>query len=214
MRLRGSTPATSWSIPLSCVSFLRLHLALVVRALAVAVAATLTRVAREEFVDQTLEHDGGLSLVNAAAVLEITVESPGADADVLAAEQPLSLDAGVAVLGDLLVLGVDAQADHGLVVLGIKADALQLAHVHPCHGHGGAHLEVTDVVELGAHVIAGLRRAELHTARRQLRGEKQQRGETQQHEQAGSDLERSIGTHGFKSPVTGMPQSTHSPTAA
>src|SRR5881227_1099789 len=158
-----------------------------VAARALALAATLARVAREELVDQTLEHDGGLSLLNAAAVLEVAVESSGADADVFAPEQPLGLDAGVAVLGNLVVLGVHAQADHGLVVLGIEADALHLAHAHPRHGHRGAHLEVTDVVELGAHVIAGPRGAELHTARRQLRGEKQQRGETQQHEQAGSD---------------------------
>src|SRR5205823_541853 len=84
--------------------------------------------------------------------IEVAVESSGADADVLAAEQPLGLDAGVAVLGDVVVLRVDAQAGYGLVVLGIEADALHLAHVHPRHGHRGAHLEVTDVVELGAHV--------------------------------------------------------------
>src|SRR5258708_6219860 len=110
MHLRGSTPATSSSIPLSCVSFLRLRLALVVRGLALTVAATLARVVREELVDQILEHDGGLSLVNTAAVLEVAVEPSGADADVLAPEQPLCLDAGEAVLGNLVVLGVDAQA--------------------------------------------------------------------------------------------------------
>src|ERR1700720_4279676 len=89
MRLRGSTPATSWSIPLSCVSFLRLHLALVVRALALSVAATLARVAREELVDQTLEHDGGLGLVDMPALLEVAVEPSGADADVPAPQPPL-----------------------------------------------------------------------------------------------------------------------------
>src|SRR5437762_10397471 len=98
-----------------CVSFPGLRLALVVRALALAVATTLARVVREELVDQTLEHDGGLSLLNAAAVLEVAVESSGADADVFAPEQPLGLDAGVAVLGNLVVLGVDAQADHGQI---------------------------------------------------------------------------------------------------
>src|ERR1700730_15219296 len=159
MRLRGSTPATSWPIPLSYVSFLRLHLGLFVRGLALAVAATLARVAGEELVDQTLQHNGGLSLLNAAALLEVAVEPSGADADVLAAEQPLRLDAGKAVLGNLLVLWVVAQADYGLVVLGIKADGRHLAHPHPRHGHGGAHLEVADVVEFGGHVIARLRSA-------------------------------------------------------
>src|ERR1700674_6125790 len=104
MRSRGSTPATSCPIPLSYVSFLRLHLGFFVRGLALAVAATLARVVREELVDQTLKHNGGLGLVNAAAVLEVAVEPSGADADVLAAEQPLCLDAGEAVLGNLLVL--------------------------------------------------------------------------------------------------------------
>src|ERR1700730_12401092 len=214
MRLRGSTPAPSWPIALSCVSFLRLHLGLFVRGLALAVAATLARVVREELVDQALQHNGGLSLTLASPFLEVAVEPSGADADVLAAEQPLRLDAGEAVVGNLVVLGVDAQVEYGLVVLGIKADARDLAHAHPRHGHRGAHLEVADVVELGAHVIARFHTAELHTVRRQLRGQKQQRGETEQHKQAGSDLERSIGTHGFKSPVTGTPQSTHSPAAA
>src|SRR5256885_5403961 len=52
------SPATSWSMALWCVSFPGLRLALVVRALALAVATTLARVVREELVDQTLEHDG------------------------------------------------------------------------------------------------------------------------------------------------------------
>src|ERR1700730_807851 len=160
MRLRGSTPAPSWPIALSCVSFLRLHLGLFVRGLALAVAATLARVAREELVDQTLQHNGGLSLLNATAVLEVAVEPSGADADVLAAEQPLRLDAGEAVVRNLVVLWVHAQPEPRLVVLGIKADTRDLAHAHPRHGHGRAHLEVADVVELGAHVIARLRTAE------------------------------------------------------
>src|ERR1700730_936309 len=115
MRLRGSTPAPSWPIALSCVSFLRLHLGLFVRRLALAVAAALARVAREELVDQTLQHNGGLRLLKSAALLEVAVEPSGAEADVLAAEQPLGLDAGEAVVGNLVVLQVDAQADYGLV---------------------------------------------------------------------------------------------------
>src|SRR5438270_4328334 len=179
---------------LSGVSILWLRLVPVVAALTLAVAA-LARIVREEFVDQALEHDGGLRLLDAAAVLEIAVEPARAEADVLAAEQPGRLDAREAVLGNLVVLRIDTQCDDRLVLLRVVADPGNLPDAHPRHGHGGAHLEVADVVELGGHVIAELRAAELQSARRQLGREEQQRGEAQQHEQAGSDLEGSIGAH-------------------
>src|SRR5262249_18713230 len=125
-------------------SFLRLRctgaLALAVRTLAVrtppATVAALAGEAREELVDEALEHDRRLSLIDAAAFLQEGVEAARADAHVLAAEQPLGLDAREAVLGDLVVLRVDAHAHHRLVYLGIEADAVHLADAHAGHGDG------------------------------------------------------------------------------
>jgi hypothetical protein len=46
----------------------------------------------------------------------------GADADIFTAQQAGGLDAGVAVVGDLLVLVLDAQQRFGLEVLGVESD--------------------------------------------------------------------------------------------
>ena len=89
----------------------------------------------------------GLGLIDLTAVLQIGVRPAGADADVLAAEQPLRLDAREAVVGDLVELRVEAHGDHRLVVLGSKRMS-HFADAHPRHGDGRPDLEIADVVEL------------------------------------------------------------------
>src|SRR5690348_1380418 len=149
---------------------MRLRLAWVVRSVArgcrtcILIAALATRVVGEELVDQTLEYDRRLRLVYAAAILEIGVETPRAQANVLAPEQPLRLDARIAVLGNLVVLRIDTHGDHGLVVLGIEADARHLAEAHARHRYRGSHLEIADVVECGGHVVAGFGATKLEAA--------------------------------------------------
>src|SRR4029077_255646 len=134
---RSRAPGSSKGRPmqLSRVSFLGLHLAPVVATLTLVVAA-LARVVREELVDQALEHYGGLRLLDAAAVLEIVSKPAGADAEELAAEQPARLDAREAVLGDLVVLRIDAQVDDRLVLLRVVADPGKLPDSYPRNRHG------------------------------------------------------------------------------
>src|SRR6516225_11996045 len=98
---------------------MRLRLAGSFRALALRVSrATLARAAArvvgKELVDDALEHNGRLCLIDVAAILEEGVRTSGTQADVFAAEQPLRLDAGEAVIRNLVVLRIDAHPDHGL----------------------------------------------------------------------------------------------------
>ncbi len=130
------------------------------------------------------------------AFLQIGFRATRPDADVLAAEQALRLDAGVAVFGNLVVLRIDAQRHRGLVILRVEADALHFPDAHAGHTNGRTGLEIPDIVELGRDVIAGLGAAELETAARELRGEEEQGGEAEQHEQAGADFQGAIGAHG------------------
>src|SRR5690349_7478776 len=92
--------------------------------------ATLVGEAGEELVDEALEHDGGLRLIDVAAVLEKGVGAAGVQADVLASEQALRLDARKAVIGNLFELRIDPHADYRLVDLGVVADAFHLAYAH------------------------------------------------------------------------------------
>src|SRR5262249_26886180 len=92
-------------------------------ALAAALAtAALVPEAREQFVDEGLQADGRLRLLDPAAGLEVGVRPARTEADVLAAEQPLRLDAREAVVRDLVVLRIDAHPDHRLVGLGVETD--------------------------------------------------------------------------------------------
>src|SRR5690348_9997407 len=74
-----------------------------------AAAAAAAREVGEELVDQVLEHDGGLGLQDLAAVLQVRAETAWADADVLAAEQALGLDACIAIFRNLAELRINVQ---------------------------------------------------------------------------------------------------------
>src|SRR5262249_38192579 len=152
-------------------SFMRLRLAGIVRGLALpirrtslATALARARVVGKELVDDALQHDRRLCLIDIAAVLEEGVGTSRAEADVLAAEQSLGLDAGVAVIGNLVVLRIEAHRYHRLEVLGIEADRRHLAEAHTRHGDRGPHLEVADVIESRRHVKASLGAAKLQAA--------------------------------------------------
>src|SRR5690242_7464639 len=93
----------------------------VARRTALRIATALVGEAREQLVDEALEHDRGLRLVDVAAVLEKGVGASGIQANVLAAEQTLRLDAREAVIGNLFVLRIDPHADDRLVRLGVVA---------------------------------------------------------------------------------------------
>src|SRR3954466_8603074 len=95
------------------------------------------------------------------AFLEEGFRTTRTDADVLAAQQSCGIDARVAVVRDLRVLLFDTQDDGGLVVLRIEADRFDAADVDAGHGHGGAGLEVADVVEFGRYRVGGRPAAEL-----------------------------------------------------
>src|SRR6185369_4842029 len=99
-------------------------------------AAALVRETCEQLVDQALQDNGRLRLINAAAVLEVGVRATRAEADVLATEQALRLNAGEAVIGNLVVLLVNAQADHRLEAFGVEANGVHLTNPHPRHGNG------------------------------------------------------------------------------
>src|SRR6185312_1514169 len=62
-------------------------------------------------------------------------------------------------------------------------------------GNGRADLQVPDVVEIGADLVAGFRTGDLQTALRQLHGQEEQGRETQQDEQSGADFESAIRLH-------------------
>src|SRR6516225_1346208 len=72
--------------------------------------AALVRDAGEELVDQALEHEGRLGELDRAAVLQVRLRAARPDADVFAPEQSLGLDARVAVVRNLRVELIDAQA--------------------------------------------------------------------------------------------------------
>src|SRR6185437_11015532 len=165
--------------------------------------AAAARETAEELVDQVLEHDGGLGLQDLAAVLQVRAEPPRADADVLPAQQALGLDAGIAVLGDLLELRINAQVNFRPEALVVQVDLGHIADPHSRQPNGRADLEVPDVVEFRGHIVAGsLADAELEPAVGQLGGEEDQREQAQNHEEPGSDLERASSAHGSGDPIT------------
>src|SRR5581483_6831938 len=163
-----------------------LRFSALIRGLAVAAAAVAAAAAREigeELVDQVLEHDRGLGLQNLAAVLEIRAEAARADPDVLSAEQPLGLDAGVAIFRNLAELRINVQVHVRPEAVLVQADRGHVSDSHASHPNGRADLEVPDVVEFGRDVVArDLADAELEPAGGQLGGEKNERGEAQNHE--------------------------------
>ncbi len=87
--------------------------------------------AGKELADQVLENQGRLSWGgDLTALLEEGIRTAGIDADVLTAQQALRQDAEDAAVRDLVVLGVDAHADHRLVGIPVDADALDLSQGH------------------------------------------------------------------------------------
>src|SRR5437868_4188714 len=78
------------------------------------IAAGLVGEAGKQLVDQTLQHNGRLGLLDPAAVLEIRVRATRAETDVFPPQQPLGLDAGKAVIRNLVVLLVDPRRHYRL----------------------------------------------------------------------------------------------------
>src|SRR5215207_8892989 len=145
---------------------------------------------REELVHQAFQHDRGLRELDLTAVFQIGFRAARAQADVFPAEQALGLDARVAVLRNFVESRVDPHLDRSLVILRVEMNRLHLADAHSGHADRRAWFEIADVVEFGGDVIA-LRgaTAELQSAARQLRSQKEQRSEAEKHEQAGADFE-------------------------
>src|SRR6185437_9672026 len=150
-----------------------LRFSALIRGLAVAAAAVAAAAAAreigEELVDEILEHDGGLSLQNLATVLQVRAEAARADSDVLSAEQPLGLDAGIAIFRNLAELRINVQVHVCPVALVVETDSGYVSDPHSRHPNGRADLEIPDVVEFGGHGVAGdFAEAELEPAGGQL----------------------------------------------
>src|SRR3569833_1558772 len=164
-------------------------------AAATGLATGLVRKIRKQLVDQALEHNGRLGLLDPAAVLEVGVRAARTEADVLAAEQTLCLDAGEAVIRNLVVLVVNSQYDNRLEGLGVEEYLAHIADPHPGDRYVLTDLEIPDVVEFRRDVVPRLRARELQPRGGQLGGEEKQRREPQGDEHSRPDFQCSIGTH-------------------
>ena len=89
--------------------------------------AALAREVGEELVHERLEHDGRLRELNLTAFLEESFGAARTNAHVLAAEQPLRLDAGITVIRNTIERRFDLERDHSAVVARIEADGLDAA---------------------------------------------------------------------------------------
>src|ERR1700678_454420 len=131
------------------------------------------REVRQQLADQVLEHERGLREIDLILVLEKGVGAAGSQADELAAEKTLSVDARVAVRGNLVVTGIQAHEHHRLVFPQIQIDTGDASHLHAGHGYRRADLEVTDIVEFrGDLVVRGA--AEVQAAAGDLGGEERE----------------------------------------
>src|SRR3569833_3067250 len=110
-------------------------------AAATGLATGLVRKIRKQLVDQALEHNGRLGLLDPAAFLEVGVRAARTEADVLAAQQALRLNAGEAVIRNLVVLVVDTQHDNRLEGLGVEVDLVLISHAYASDSNGRTHLE-------------------------------------------------------------------------
>src|ERR1700677_493187 len=87
------------------------------------------REVRQQLADQVLEHERGLREIDLILVLEKGVGAAGSQADELAAEKALSVDARVAVRGNLVVTGIQAHEHHPLVFPQIQIDEGAGSHI-------------------------------------------------------------------------------------
>jgi hypothetical protein len=85
---------------------------------------------------------------------------------------------------------VEIDRDDGLVRIAVEADRRNPPDRHARALHGRARLEPADIVELELDRVGCLERQRAHVAG--LQREKQQRHETQHHEQADPEVESSL----------------------
>ena len=151
--------------------------------------ARIRRLVVQELPDQIFQHDRRLRHRNGVAGLEHLVVAARLQADVLLAEQARRQDLRRRILRKLVLL-VDIDRDQRLIRVLVEADRVDAAHRHARALHRRTRLQSADIVELQLDRVGRLKRQRTHVAG--LQREKQQRHETQHHEEADPEVESRV----------------------